>query len=167
MRRGGDNLETSIISLPPCSEPPFCMAMPNNRKQSRKDGPPPAHTRRDPADSDGGSRRYLAGLAAVTCLVAAAIGKFSGILEELSGSASTSGFMIASLVRIGLVFGAIWFAWDSLRRPARWLPPGLAVLGVIALAVVAAQPKLILVALPLFGVVAVLTSVLRIFRRQS
>lgn len=136
--------------------------MPNNRKQSRTGGISPART-----ESTGGSRRYLAGLAAAACLLAAAIAKFSGGLEQLSGSASTSGFMIASLTRIGLVFGAIWFAWDSLSRPARWLPPGLAVLGVIALVAVAAQPKLIIAALPLFGVVAVLTSVLRVFRRKS
>ncbi|TWT66628.1 hypothetical protein [Allorhodopirellula solitaria] len=131
--------------------------MPINPKQSQN---------RDLAATSP-SRRYLAAVAAVACLLAAGIAKLTGGLEQLSGSASTSGFMIASLTRIGLVFGAIWFAWDSLRRPARWLPPGLAVLGVGAIVVVAAQPKLIIAALPLFGVVAVLTSVLRVFRRPS
>ncbi len=159
--RGGDDPETSIISELTCSEPSFSVAMPNSRKQSRNGGPEPTVN-----TPPGHSRRHLAGLVAVACLLAAALAKFSGGLEQLSGSASTSGFLVASLVRIGLVFGAIWFAWDSLKRPARWLPPGLAVLGVVAIIAVAAQPKLIIAALPLFGVVAVLTSVLRFFRRE-
>lgn len=135
--------------------------MPNIRKQSRNRATEPTG-----AGSTGNSRRHLAGLLAVAFLLAAGAAKFSGGLEQISGSASTSGFMVASLTRIGLVFGAIWFAWDSLRRPARWLPPGLAVLGVVAIIVVAVQPKLMIAALPLLGLVAVVTSVLRFFRRE-
>lgn len=135
--------------------------MPNNRKQSRnRDAEPPG----DAPHRNG--RRHFAGLVAVAFLLAAGAAKLTGGLEQISGSASTSGFMIASLTRIGLVFGAIWFAWESLRRPARWLPPGLAVLGVVAIIAIAAQPKLLLAVLPLFGLVAVLTSVLRFFRSQ-
>ncbi len=165
MGRGGDDRETSIISESTCSEPPFCVAMPNNRKQSRIRSPQPPRGDSPGGGPRGASRRYLAGVAAGACLLCAVTAKLTGGLEYLSGSSSTSGFMIASLTRIGLVFGAIWLAWDSLKRPARWLPPGLAVLGVIAIILVAAQPKLIIAALPLFGVVAVATSVLRVFRR--
>lgn len=135
--------------------------MPNNPKQSRN----------HPAEPTGAGlkrsgHRHLAGLVAVAFLLGAGAAKLTGGLEQISGSASASGFMIASLTRIGLVFGAIWFAWESLRRPARWLPPGLAVLGVVAIIAVAAQPKLLLAVLPLFGLVAVLTSVLRFFRSK-
>lgn len=162
MDRGSDGPETSIISEPPRSEPPRCVAMPNYQKQPRK-----GRTGSAGSAPPNSSRRSLAGLAAVACWLAAVLAKFTGALEEFSGSASTSDFVIASLFRIGLVFGAIWFAWESLRRPARWLPPGLAALGVAAIIIVAAQPKLIVAALPLFGIVAVLTSALRFFRRDS
>ena len=29
---------------------------------------------------------------------------------------------ISAAGRIGLVMGALWFAWPNLRRPASWLP---------------------------------------------
>lgn len=100
-------------------------------------------------------------------LLVAGTGYFTGTLEDWTGSASTSQFALAALTRIGLVLGAMWLAWDSLRKPARWLPPGLAMIGVVGIVMVAAQPKLIIAILPMFGVITVLTSVLRAFRRES
>ena len=44
--------------------------------------------------------------------------------------------------RVGLVMAGLWIAWPSLLRPINWLPPGIAVLGVIALGVIAARPAL-------------------------
>ena len=67
--------------------------------------------------------------------------------------------------RIGLVLGALWLAWPSLRKPASWLPPGFAVLGVLVLAILAAQPRLILVMVPAFGGLLVLASIFRAKRQ--
>ncbi len=66
--------------------------------------------------------------------------------------------------RIGLVLGALWLAWPALNKPAKWLPPGFAVLGVGLLAVLAAQPRLIVVMLPAFGGLLVLASIVRAMR---
>ena len=112
------------------------------------------------------SRRRLAGAVAMLLLLAAAAGHFSEALPVWIGSASAANFLVSALTRIGLVFGAIWLAWDSLQRPARWLPPGLALLGTLAIILVAAQPKLIIAVLPLFGVATVLTSMLRAYRKK-
>lgn len=81
---------------------------------------------------------------------------------ENTGSAK----MVASASgRIGLVLGALWLAWPTLKKPARWLPPGFAVLGVLILAILAAQPRLIFVMLPAFGGLLVLASIVRAMRR--
>jgi hypothetical protein len=60
---------------------------------------------------------------------------------------------------------ALWLAWSSLRRPARWLPPGFAVLGVVVLAILAAQPRLIVVAIPAFGALLALATLIRSMNR--
>ncbi|EMI53814.1 putative membrane protein [Rhodopirellula sallentina SM41] len=114
--------------------------------------------------ADWAFRRRLVGVVAALMLIVAGLGQFTGMIEEWSGSASTSRFTVAALTRIGLVLGAIWLAWDSLRKPARWLPPGLALVGVIGIVMVAAQPKLVIAILPLFGFLTIFTSVLRAFR---
>lgn len=113
------------------------------------------------------SRRRLAGGLAVILLTAAALAYVSGVLPEWIGSAASASFLISAMTRMGLVFAAIWLAWDSLQRPARWLPPGLALLGTLSIILVAAQPKLLIAVLPLLGIVAVLTTVLRAFRGKS
>ena len=74
-------------------------------------------------------------------------------------------FVAAATGRIGLVMAALWLAWPSLRRPARWLPPGFAILGVVALVVLAAQPRLIVVAIPAFGVLLALATFIRSIKR--
>jgi hypothetical protein len=81
---------------------------------------------------------------------------------EQSGSAK---FAAAATGRIGLVMGALWLAWPSLRRPAKWLPPGVAVLGVVTLAILAAQPRLIIVAIPVFGGLLALATLIRSIKR--
>ena len=81
---------------------------------------------------------------------------------EQSGSAR---LIAAATGRIGLLLGALWLAWPSLRRPAKWLPPGVAVLGVVILAVLAAQPRLIVVAIPVFCGLLVLATVIRAIKR--
>lgn len=81
---------------------------------------------------------------------------------QQSGSAK---FVAAATGRIGLVMAALWLAWPSLRRPASWLPPGIAVLGVVMLAVLAAQPRLIVVAIPAFGGLLALATFIRSIKR--
>lgn len=111
-------------------------------------------------------RRVIGGLALVM-LVAGGVAYFTSVGEETLGSASAHAFATAALVRVGLVLGALWLAWDSLRRPAKWLPPGLAVAGVIGIVVVAAQPRLLLAIGPALGVLGVLSAVMRVFRTKS
>ncbi len=67
--------------------------------------------------------------------------------------------------RIGLVLGALWLAWPSLRRPASWLPPGFAMLGVIVLGVLATQPRTVLVLAPAFAGLLTLATILKAFRK--
>jgi len=77
-----------------------------------------------------------------------------------------SGFKLASQMmgRIGLLLGALWLAWPSLRRPAQWLPPGMALACVLTLVALAAQPKLIVVAIPAVGALIALSAVVRSIR---
>lgn len=63
--------------------------------------------------------------------------------------------------RIGLVMAGLWIAWPSLLRPINWLPPGIAVLGVIAIGVIAARPTLAIVAIPLVGTALFITTIVR------
>ena len=63
--------------------------------------------------------------------------------------------------RVGLVMAGLWMAWPSLLRPINWLPPGIAVLGVIALGVIAARPALAIGAIPLVGAALLLTTIIR------
>lgn len=71
----------------------------------------------------------------------------------------------AACGRIGLILGALWLAWPTLRRPAKWLPPGFAMLGVVLLGVIATQPRTILVMAPAFMALLAVASVIRAFRK--
>lgn len=82
------------------------------------------------------------------------------------GSQGSAKFVAAATGRVGLVMGALWLAWPSLRRPASWLPPGFAVIGVVALGVLAAQPRLIIVAIPALGTLLALATFIRAIKRQ-
>ena len=104
-------------------------------------------------------RRVLVGVIALCLIGVWAIATFG--LEQSGGSS----FAAMASGRIGLVMSALWFAWPSLRRPANWLPPGIAVLCVVALAVIAAQPRLVIVAVPALGVLLLLATVVRAFKR--
>lgn len=109
-------------------------------------------------------RRLLVGGLAVALLLASASAWWTGWLTAAVGSESSAQFARASMARIGLVLAALALAWDSLRRPASWLPPGLAAAGVAGIAILAAQPRLILVVLPLIGVLTALAVVVKMFR---
>ena len=103
------------------------------------------------------ARRTLVLILAVVLLIGSAAAWWLG----REGAAT---FAAAAMGRIGLVMGALWLAWPSLRRPARWLPPGVAVLGVVALGVLAASPRLVIVVIPAFSVLIALGAVVRGFR---
>ena len=80
------------------------------------------------------------------------------------GSESSAKFAAAAMGRIGLVLAALWLAWPSLRRPARWFPPAVAVIGVISLMVLAAQPRLIFAVVPAAATLVTVTMLVRGFR---
>ena len=90
----------------------------------------------------------------------------SGAVTIWGHQDGSSKFAAAATGRIGLVLVALWLAWPSLRRPAAWLPPGVAVAGVVVLAVLAAQPRLIFVAIPAFGALLAIATIVRVFKGQ-
>lgn len=67
------------------------------------------------------------------------------------GGESASKFASSAMGRIGLVLGALWLAWPSLQRPARWLPAGAPIICLAALLVLAANPRLVVFVLPAAG----------------
>ncbi|MCA9136498.1 MAG: hypothetical protein KDB00_07060 [Planctomycetales bacterium] len=80
-------------------------------------------------------------------------------------SDSTGTFIAAACGRIGIVMGALWLAWPSLKRPAKWLPAGAPVIGVVAIIVIAAQPRLIIPAIPIVGGLIAVSAFAKAFRR--
>ena len=103
-------------------------------------------------------RRALVLALSITLLVGSLVARWYGE----GGSAS---FATSAMGRIGLVMGALWLAWPSLRRPARWLPPGIAVAIVVALGVLAAQPRLIVVAIPAITALLAVAVLVRSLKR--
>jgi hypothetical protein len=85
-----------------------------------------------------------------------------GVLMWRYGQASVAA---GATGRIGLVLGALWLAWPSLQRPAQWLPPGFAVMGVLGLVLLAARPRMIIVVIPALGVLLALGTIIRIIKR--
>lgn len=81
------------------------------------------------------------------------------------GAGGSGNFATGAMGRIGLVFVALWLAWPSLQRPASWLPPGMAVGCVVLLAVLAARPRLVMVAVPVFLGLLTLSAIVRTINR--
>lgn len=100
-------------------------------------------------------RRAMTGVIAIGLLCVC------GVVTWKFGDDGPARVVSAATGRIGLMMAALWLAWPSLKRPARWLPPGIAMAGVIGLAVVAARPTLILVVLPAIGTIAAITVFIR------
>ncbi|WP_237607154.1 hypothetical protein [Roseimaritima sediminicola] len=106
-------------------------------------------------------RRWVI-LALAIVLLLAGVG-----LRLASDEASGHGqFGSGSMIRLGIVFGAIWLAWPSLRRPATWLPPGMAIALLALVGVVAVQPRLLPALLPAAGLLLTLSAAVRMFRRS-
>jgi len=81
------------------------------------------------------------------------------------GTEGSTKFATAATGRIGLVLIALWLAWDSLQRPARWLPPGFAMALVVGLCILAARPRLIIVVIPALGILLTVSVFVRMFKR--
>ncbi len=84
-----------------------------------------------------------------------------GVTTWKFGTDGTARFFAASTGRVGLLMAALWLAWPSLKKPARWLPPGIAVAGVMGLAVIAVRPQLALVVFPAITAIAAITVFMR------
>jgi hypothetical protein len=106
-------------------------------------------------------RRIALGIVAAILLVTSALMTF------WPGQSGTASFAASASGRIGLVLAALWLAWPSLQRPASWLPPGIVVLCVLALAVIAAQPRLVVVAVPAVAALIALAGFVRMMRGSS
>ena len=113
----------------------------------------------NPSDAD--SRDYRRWLVLAIALVGFVIWFVCTFLTGASGSAK---FAAAAAGRIALVMAALCVAWPSLQRPARWLPPGFALALVVALGILAARPRLIVVAIPSLGVLLALATMIRILK---
>jgi len=109
------------------------------------------HSSQNPPDV----RRTMVLVIAIVLLAIFAVAKWR------FGEEGSVRFLTAATGRVGLVMGAVWLAWPSLKKPARWLPPGIAMAGVIGLAVIAVRPTLILVVVPAIGTLAALTMFIR------
>lgn len=114
--------------------------------------------RKTQSDADGGTvdpRRVLV-LALAIGLLAACV-----LVRWRWGTDGSIRIFSDATGRVGLVMAALWLAWPSLKKPARWLPPGIAMAGVIGLAVLAVRPQLIFVVVPAIGTIAALTFFIR------
>jgi len=120
----------------------------------------PSEKKPGPSKPDTDVRRLMALVISVSML-GIALGTW-WFLGDQSGS---SKFLAAACGRIGLVMGALWLAWPQLKKPARWLPASAPVIGVVALIVVAAQPRLLIPAIPIVGVLITLSGFVKVFRK--
>lgn len=82
---------------------------------------------------------------------------------------SSSLWMVSAvgMMRFALVLGTLWLAWPTVRRPAMWLPPGVAMIAVIALGACVVQPRLAIALVPAVGALVTLAGFLRFFRDPS
>ena len=91
-----------------------------------------------------------------------------GLMNQwVDGDSGSRGFASNSAFRMGVVMIAIWLALPTLNKPMRWLPPGVAVACLVAIGALAAQPRLLIVAIPAAGVLLSMTWLVRMFRAQQ
>jgi hypothetical protein len=69
-----------------------------------------------------------------------------------------------SVLRVGIVMLAIWLALPALNKPMRWLPPGAAVMCLVGIGIIAAQPRLLVVIVPAIGFLLTVGWLVRIFQ---
>jgi len=88
------------------------------------------------------------------------------VVSQLKGDL-IGGIGAVSLGRTALLLGVVWMAWPSLRKPATWLPPGIAAVMLGAVIACAMQPRLVFVIAPLVGSLIAFAGFLRYFRGPS
>ncbi len=81
-----------------------------------------------------------------------------------TGTTGEESFGSNSAFRVGVVMMAIWLALPTLNKPMRWLPPGAAVLCLIAVGAIAAQPRLVVIVVPAVGFLLTIGWLVRIFQ---
>ena len=114
--------------------------------------------KRKKTDEPRDYRRILVLVIGIAMLIAS-------VVTRLYGEGNSGTFVAEATGRIGLLLIALWLAWPSLRRPASWLPPGMAVAGVVTLAVLAARPKIAFIVIPAFIGLLTLSTIVRVFKR--
>lgn len=84
--------------------------------------------------------------------------------QETLGDGSMPRVIATGLGRFALVMAALWLAWPVARKPAMWLPPGLAVLALVVLGVCVVHPRAAIALVPLFGALLAFSAVVKFFR---
>ena len=84
-------------------------------------------------------------------------------------SAEDGNFKLISemMGRVGLFLAALWLAWPSLQKPAQWVPPGVAMLCLIGLVILAAQPRLRVFVIPVIAAAIAFGVVVKAIRGSS
>ncbi len=126
--------------------------------------PPPGQSASKLSGRSSEPDRHAAGSRRQTVLAFSILLLAGGVGLRVRGGDSALAFASTSMLRIGLVLGMLWLAWPSLRRPSQWLAPGISVVIVVTLVVIAANPRLALVAIPLAGGMITLGTLIRAFR---
>jgi hypothetical protein len=75
-----------------------------------------------------------------------------------------SGFGSGSLLKVAILLGLVWVAWPAFSRPAKWLPPGIVAVVIVAIGACAVQPKLAFALVPMVGGLITFAGVVRFFR---
>lgn len=89
----------------------------------------------------------------------------AGLYWAFHDSPGSIGYVTAvGSARFALVLTALWIAWPTVRKPAMWLPPGIAAVAVVALGACVVQPRLAIAIIPLISALIAFAGFLRMFR---
>lgn len=127
-------------------------------------------TRSNQRPPDGDPMRVVILVFTILLIIAAGVLRFRPIdlwANDSGGSTGSLSKVISDgVARLALVMAAIWVAWPVARKPAMWLPPGLAVLALIVLSVCVVQPRAAIMLVPATGLLLTFGAVLKFFRSK-
>jgi hypothetical protein len=125
-------------------------------------------TRSNQRPPDGDPMRVVILAFTVILVIAAAMLRFWPIDFRTNDSGGSTGSLAKvisdGVARLALVMAAIWIAWPVARKPAMWLPPGLAVLALLVLGVCIVQPRAAVMLLPALGLLLTIGAALKFIR---